>query len=297
MQPSPGAHLPAPVRWLLSARETIARLESTFGAQTRLVVVQNPPIFAPLLAWAWARFRGVPIVIDSHPASFGVRQRLWRWFVPLHRWLARRVAAVLVPSDELADVVSRWGGLAVVVHEAPPEELEFGGLADHGPSEAAEAEILVVAVGAADEPVEVALQAAKSTPGTRWAITGRREAYSSLSVPANVVLTGHLAFDVFAERLRAAAVVVSLSTDRTTVSRAAWEATLVGKALVISDWPVAAEAFPNALRVANEPELLASAVQRVLKERAKYEGASREATERLAETWASQRSQILRFAK
>ena len=56
-----------PVRYALSAAQMIGYLARH---RPRAVIVTNPPIFAPLLAYGYARLTDARLLLDSHPDAF-----------------------------------------------------------------------------------------------------------------------------------------------------------------------------------------------------------------------------------
>lgn len=223
-----------------------------------IVVVTNPPVFAGLVAYAWGRLRGFPVALDSHPGGFGAQgdelsRRLWR----LHRFLVRRVAFSLVADEPWAEIVAGWGGRAVVVHEAPMLELEAV------PAERSRLRVLCVGRFARDEPVAAVLEAARRTPSVEVLVTGDPAACPpelAGSAPDNVRFVGFLGPAAYREALLGSHAVLTLTTEPSSVMRAAYEAVYAGRPLVLSDWPVARELFPCAVHVANEAGAIAAAL-------------------------------------
>src|SRR5690242_13496939 len=58
----------APLRYVINAYQTVRWLALHRPGS---VIVQNPPIVLPVLAWVYGAFFGARVVLDSHPASFG----------------------------------------------------------------------------------------------------------------------------------------------------------------------------------------------------------------------------------
>ena len=79
--PPTAARRPRPsVRYAISSLLTVAYL---VREEPGAVVTTNPPVVLGLIALAWARLRGVPFALDSHPGAFGkqgdrVAARLFR---------------------------------------------------------------------------------------------------------------------------------------------------------------------------------------------------------------------------
>src|ERR1700685_3701158 len=70
-----------PLRYMIQAWKTWMLLERERPA---FVIVQSPPVFAPLAVALWCKLRGkkrVSYIIDCHPGTFYHEQ--WRWALPL----------------------------------------------------------------------------------------------------------------------------------------------------------------------------------------------------------------------
>jgi glycosyltransferase involved in cell wall biosynthesis len=253
----------APLRYLVSSVITAAIL---VWRRPRSVIVTNPPIFPGLVAFAYGRLTGTPVVLDSHPGAFGRKDdRVSARMLPVHRWLARRSAAVMVTADGFVEEVQSWGGRGVVVHEAPPAwRVE-------GPSPAGERpNVLFVAVFAKDEPVAEVVEAARRLPDCDVLITGDvRKAPPGLveSAPANVDFVGFVPEDEYVALLEGADVVVALTTEPLSVMRSAYEAVYARRPLVVTDWPELRSLFPFAVPTGNDTESLADAIRVAVDER------------------------------
>lgn len=274
------------VRYLVSLAQTALYLARR---RPRAVLVTNPPIFPGLLALAYGRLARAPVLLDSHPGGFGLQgDRVSARLQPLHRWLAPRVDAVLVAEDTLAERVRGWGGRAEVVHEAPPTWTSTPHRAPTPPLT-----VLFVSIFAADEPVEVALDAARRLPEVRFRITGETaKAPPGLLAgsPANVEWTGFLAAEDYRQALADAHLVLALTTEPTSVVRAGYEATWAGRPLLVSDSPAARAAFPEAVHVANDGASIAAGVQRARAGYAELAARLPVARARQSERWERQRT-------
>ncbi|ABS05137.1 glycosyltransferase [Kineococcus radiotolerans] len=281
-----GRRLPNVVRYALSSMSTawaLARLRP--GA----VMVVNPPVVPGLIVAAYSALTGRPFVLDSHTGSFGVKENpVTRAMLPVTRVLARRASAVAVAAQPWADQVRAWGGRAVIVHEAPPARTMLP------PEPDGKAVALFVGVFAGDEPVAEVVEAARALPGVRFRITGdvdRCPAELLRSAPANVEFVGFLDTGEYWRNVREAAVLLALTTEPTSVMRAAYEAVYAGRALVVSDWPVLRETFPLAHHTANRADALAAAVREALA--ATDPQAVAAAFDLQRARWAEQRQELL----
>lgn len=228
------------------------------------VVVTNPPVVPGLLATAYGAVTGRPVVLDSHPTSFGAKDHaVSRRLLPLHRAMARRAAAVMVTTDHWVREVDSWGGRGLVVHEAPPRWT----VAELAPRQQRRPRVLFVGVFASDEPVEEVVGAARAAADLDVHITGdpRRCPPDLLgSLPPNVTLTGFLDADDYRRAVEEADVVLVLTTEPTSVVRAGYEAVYARRPLVVSDTPVLREVFPGAVHTENSAGAIAEALRAAL---------------------------------
>jgi len=286
--PGPRRRPPAALRYVLAALGTVAYL---LRRRPRVVIVTNPPIFAALVAYGCARLIGATLILDSHPGGFGAQgDRVAARLQRLHRFVVARAALVLVTDDSWADTVRSWVGRAAVLHEAP------GGWDCPPPDRHQRLSVLVVGRLAADEPVAEVLAAACTLPDIDFLVTGDPErcpAELRASVGDNVRFVGFLAPDAYRAAVEAADAVLTLTTEPTSVMRAAYEAVYARRPLVISDWPLGRELFPRAFHAANEGPAIARTIALL---DAHYDGAvsSLEDARRIQlERWGSQRDALL----
>jgi hypothetical protein len=248
-----------PLRYLYSSVVTVRELARR---RPKSLIATNPPVFPGLLAWMYAKVARVPFALDSHPTSFGAKDHVAsQRLLAVHRWLARRAAAVLVTTRDWADVLASWGAKGLIVHEAPPPWTVPPLVGD------SRGRVLFVGVFGGDEPVESVVRAASLRPDLDVWITGdlRRCPPELRSIaPTNVTFVGYLRGDAYRQAVAAADVVVALTTEPTSIVRAGYEAVYARRPLVISDWPQGNEVFPYAVATANEPGALAAALDLAL---------------------------------
>jgi len=250
-----------PLRYLDGAVRTWRHLERRRPA---CVVVVTPPVTAPLVAWLWCRLRARPLVVDCHTDTFhGSR---WRWARPLHRWLLRRSRAALVHTEEALELVEGWDVPALLLPDDVPDAV--GAAAGPSPEPSARPTVLVAGSLDDNEPVADVLAAAALLPVVEFRVTGdpgRLPAGVRESAPANVVLTGFLAYPAFLAAMAAADTVAVFSTDPHIMNRAAFEAVGLGRPLVLSDLPGLRRRFGGAALFAdNRPPEMAEALRRAL---------------------------------
>ena len=248
------------LRYALSAAVTAGHLALR---RPQGVIVTNPPVVPGVLATAYGALTGRPVVLDSHPASFGAKDNaVARRLLPVHRAMARRAAAVMVTTQTWVREVDGWGGHGLVVHEAPPRWR----VRPWRPS-GSRPRVLFVGVFGGDEPVDVVFEAARLLPGVDVHVTGdprRCPPHLRASLPANVRLVGFLGPDDYRSAVEEADALLVLTTEPTSVVRAGYEAVYARRALVVSDTPVLREVFPLAEHTANTSEGVAAALARAV---------------------------------
>lgn len=251
----------APVRYPVQAGLTLLQL---FRERPQLVLVQAPPVFAPLFAWVYCALTGAGLIIDAHTDA--LQGPLWQWAWPLQRWLSRRALTTLVTNVHLQQLVRRWGAESHVITDIP-SDLPAG----TPYSFAHPFNIVMVSSFAPDEPLEAVLEAARRLPEIGFYVTGDPvQGFKRLpaTLPANLTLTGFLPDDQYYGLLRSAQAVMALTTEDHTNQRGACEAVWVERPVITSDWPFLREAFHlGTVHVANTPDGI---VQGVLQMRAEH---------------------------
>jgi glycosyltransferase involved in cell wall biosynthesis len=279
--------LVAPLKYLFQAFVTWRLL---WSKHPRVVLVQNPPIFAVMLVALYARLIRSHYIIDTHTGALvGAK---WRWSVPLHRWLSRYALATLVTNARMRDQLLSGRSeqaFRVLIVEDPPAELSRPlQLATSMPGTR---QVVVIATYDSDEPIEAVLNAARQLPDVSFAITGdvrRLTAAVRAICPRNVHLTGWLSDVDYASLIRGANVVVALTTRDHTTLCGAWEALYSEQPLITSDWPVLRMAFPQgAVFTGATSEEIMKSVQVAFAQEDHLRAAMRSLAARKRQTWAS----------
>ena len=222
------------------------------------VFVMTPPVFAsmPALWYAWRH--GKHLVLDAHSAAF-LHPR-WRTLQWLQRAICRRASTTLVHNESMAQRVRAAGGHATVVPDVPIEFAER----ERFPRPSG----FVVAVVCSfnyDEPIREILAAAALLPDVQFFMTGNPRHLDpalSAALPANVRLTGFLSTPAYGGLLTDADAVLTLTTRDHTMLRGAYEAIYQGTPVIVSNWELLRESFPEgATHVANSPEAIAQGIR------------------------------------
>jgi len=277
-----------PLRYLVSAVVTARYL---LTRRPRAVIATNPPLLPGYLAWLYGTLAHVPVVLDTHPGGFGAQgDRVSGRLQALHRWLARRVDASMVTDSRWVERLAEWGADGLVVHEAPP-------LWSVGPAGVPGERPVVLFVGTfgGDEPVDVIFDAARGCPELDVLVTGdlRRCPPGLLAdLAPNVTLTGFLGPADYVRAIDEADVVITLSTEPTSVMRAAYEAVYAGRPLVLSDWPGLKELFPYAVPVANDPDDVARGLRVAMADHAALRAKAASALALQQQRWHEQKEAL-----
>jgi glycosyltransferase involved in cell wall biosynthesis len=225
-----------------------------------VVFVMTPPLVAAIPAFWYAWRHRARVVLDAHSAAF-LHPR-WRWFQWLQRWMCRRAATTLVHNDHIAGLVERAGGHATVVPDVPIvfERREGFARPEHFT-------VAVVCSFNYDEPLPAIIDAARDLPEVRFFVTGNPkhlDARLKARMPENMTLTGFLSTEAYGSLITGADAVLTLTTRDHTMLRGAYEAIYQGTPVIVSDWQLLREAFPEgAVHVDNSAQAIAAAVRAI----------------------------------
>ena len=273
------------VRYLLSTVRTISFL---LARRPRALIVTNPPIIPAILAAIYARVTGRALVIDDHPGAFGAQgYRMGSFTEPIHRRLVSSARLCLVTDSSWVEVVETWGGRGLVLHEAPGDWLPAPTAHPDGA-----VQVVFVCTFAPDEPAAEVIEAASLLPDVQFAITGDVSRCPTIDVGPNVQLVGFLDHGAYRRLVEDADVILALSTEPTSAMRAAFEAVWAEKVLVVNDWPLLQDLFPEAVHVENTPASIARGLRRALDEHATLQVAAGEARRLQLGRWETQISAL-----
>jgi glycosyltransferase involved in cell wall biosynthesis len=273
-----------PVRYFWSSVQTWRLLAR---ADPEHAIVISPPVFAPLVVYAWCRLHGRRLYVDCHTDVFDPAS-VWRWARRIHRWLLPRASAALLHTEAAAARVAGWGGRALLVPDDVPS-LQDAAVRRREPG------VTIVVAGSLDgnEPVAATLAAAARLPDYRFRFTGDPRRLSRALIrqaPLNVVWTGYLPYEQFLGELLAADAVAVFSTEPGIMNRAAFEAVGLGRPLVLTDFEGLRSRFGRAALFApNQPDAMARALDSAVRRGPELEARSAE----LSKTLAAHRRQAL----
>lgn len=151
------------------------------------VLVQAPPVVAPLVVAVWCWRRCVPFAIDAHSGSFYYGR--WRMLLPLQRWLSRRAAVTVVAHETVLKIVQSWGARGLFLEDKIPQiKPAASTLGSEGRQRVA-----IISSFDYDEPTAEVFAAARRLPQVTFYHTGNpAKAPTALLAqkPENVILTG-----------------------------------------------------------------------------------------------------------
>jgi glycosyltransferase involved in cell wall biosynthesis len=277
--------LGALVRYALSGLRTIALLARE---RPRLLAVLNQPLPLILIAAAYARLTRAKLVLDGHSKPFAAPPA--SLYARLYRWATRACAFTINHNDQDAATVQQWGGQSIVF-----EALPFAHTVDITIPASAEPYVVCVCSFAADEPLEVILEAAKLLAPLSIRITGnwRKAGLSPQSFPPNLIPTGFLPTKAYYELLASAQAVITLSKRDWIMQMAVEEAMLLGVPVVTNFSPVLQKVLNDgAVFTTLNPNNLANAVQTLLSQAPQRKIAIQAAAQKLRQNTLRQISQI-----
>jgi glycosyltransferase involved in cell wall biosynthesis len=241
-------------------------LQLLLHRRPRVLVVQNPSGILTLLAVLWRPLLRYRLVVDAHNAGVYPFEPAYDRFARVFPFLHRHTDRTIVTNEPLAEVVRRNGGRASVLPDALPD------LASHlkVPSQARPQVGFVltfVCTFAADEPYGAVFQASRMLPDDICIqVTGNpRGADPDVRATAgpNVHLTGFLPDDEYVALLAASDAVIDLTSHPDCLVCGAYEATALGRPMILSDTPALRAYFRRgAIYTDHTPEGLAAAILR-----------------------------------
>lgn len=246
-EPSRGRIL-TPYRYLVQGLRTWRILCQD---QPDIVFVQNPPIFAVLVAALFAQQHNAKYAIDSHTGAF--LSRKWRWSLGLHRLLSKNALVTIVHNASQEQILKEWGYRYLVIGFTPGSYPAGEHFALNG-----QFNLAVVSSFRADEPVDAIFEAATLLPEVSFYVTGDCTLLTQTLVsrkPDNVHLTGYLPYSRYVGLLQAVDAIMVLTTGDQQLLMGGFEAVSLGKPLIVSDWPLLREYFSlGTVHVANAAE-------------------------------------------
>lgn len=255
----------APLRYVLQTIKTLAVL---LRERPALIFIQNPPIFAVLVIYLYAKLAGAKYIIDSHTGA--LLAPWWKWSLPWHAFLSRRALTTIVTNEYLEAIVKAWGADTFIIADIPTRFPQGKPFPLNG-----KFSLAIINTFSPDEPIGEVLKAAEAMPEVQFYITGdpiRAKKTFLQHHPNNVKFTGFLPDDEYLGLLRSVHAIMVLTTDNHTMQRGACEAVSLGKPIITSDWPVLRDYFnKGTIYVDNTSQGIQAGIRRMQAEGATLE--------------------------
>ncbi len=265
----------------------------------RLVLVQNPSLV--LAAWAAVlkgplRFR---LIVDRHSNFVLQSLRLPRpvaaLFHLLSRYSVRQADLTIVTNQKLERVVAAMGGRGLVLPDRIPE-FKPG----DRPRLAGRWAIVFISAFGADEPLAEVIDAALLL-GDEFHVyvtgdTGRLPPALRDQAPPNVHFTGFLPESQYVSLLAACDAALVLTRNADTLLCGAYEATALGRPMVMSDQEALTGYFARGrVLTDNSPASLAQAVRTACQERDRLQREVRSLANELHARWLERFASVKRL--
>lgn len=230
--------IPAWLRYLIQGYVTCKIL---LKHRPKLVITQNPPVFAPLLAWFYCFFSGAKLYIDSHTAAFVDKK--WIFFHWLFKFVAKKADLNSCHNYKNLELLRQWGAKpAMVMPFYNPlynmDELDL--LMQDRKLEKATAEavlpVMLVNRFADDDDWQTVIKTARIMPEAIFFITGDGVKRALIkNPPVNIYFTGYLNHSEFLKLMRRCRVILALTLRRDTLLWSVREAMALRKPFVTTD--------------------------------------------------------------
>lgn len=268
-----------------------------FKRRKSLVFCQNPSLLLAFLVLSLRRILQFRVVVDRHTnfklATLHNRELRWRIFHALSRYTVKQADLTIVTNDFLASLVTEWSGRPFVLPDPIPNIAPKQG---KSLEKKQRPRVTWVSTYSGDEPVEEVLQAAKASDRDfELFITSKPPAevvsrVIQLGLSERVHLTGFLPTEDYYELLATSDVVMVLTTLEHCLTCGAYEATALGRPMILSDTDALRTHFSKgAIYVQPYRSALASSFAEALDSRRELGSSARELKSQLAKDWEVRR--------
>lgn len=257
-------NLPVIFRYIIQAVETLLILMEKRPA---LVIVQNPPVFAPLIVMLYCKLFGAKFAIDSHTAAF--LDDKWVRFYGLFRFVAKRARFNSCHNFKNLEIFKSWDIKPAMVMQFFNPVYDLAKLNQPMRAEKIEQavkdsnlQVMMVNRFANDDDWETVIKTAKLMPEADFFITGdfKQAGAEEKKLPNNVILTGYLKHDEFLKLMHRSSVILAFTSRRDTALWSIREIMALNKPFITTDSQVLRHYF-------NEVGLFAKSDALELKER------------------------------
>lgn len=238
-----GVNLPALIRYLAQSAATLLIL---FKNRPEAVIVQNPPVFAPLAVLLYCKLSGARFAIDSHTAAF--LDDKWIKFYRLFKFAAKRACLNSCHNYKNLEILNSWGIEPALAMQFFNPRYDPAELAHPMHDECLEKvlttsklPVMMVNRFADDDDWQTVIKTAELMPDADFFITG--EPRRQIGKSDNVFLTGYLAHQEFLKLMRRCRVILALTLRPDTVLWSIREIMALNKPFVTTDSEVSRHYF------------------------------------------------------
>lgn len=217
-------------RYFKSIFQSMRRLRSK---KPDVLFVQNPSLLLALFGYFYGRMTKVVVIVDAHNAGIEPAEGQSIFLQKIANFVVRNSKLTIVTNDYLAARVKALGGDAIAVPDPLPE---LNASEVRRPATQA-LSVFFVCTWADDEPYIEVIEAARLLTGkVSFRFSGRlKESLRLPEIPENVELCGYLSDEDFVNEMASADVVVDLTNREHCLVCGAYEATSLGRPMLLSD--------------------------------------------------------------
>ncbi len=263
------------LRYPRSIARTISLMRK---AKADVVFVQNPSMLLATIACVYRLLsRRTHLVVDRH-TTFLLNKKntntpFFIIFKILHRFTVRFADVTIVTNEHLAALVTALNGHPVVLPDCLPR---LSGPGKQWPLKGKFNIVLISSFGS-DEPIREAFEAMKliQSDDVFLYVTGnshRLNQHVKATMPSNVILTGFIPEQDFADLLFSADACMALTTADSCMLCGCYEAVSAERALITSNKRALKDYFKGAVFVPNTPQGIAAGINAIVKDPGTHQG-------------------------
>ncbi|MDP2644066.1 MAG: glycosyltransferase [Desulfobacterales bacterium] len=250
-----------------------------------LLFVQNPSVILALFSVTMARLFTPLVVVDAHNEGIKPFYGRLNWLMFIYHAIQRKADLTIVTNHKLAREVYRNKGRPFVLEDKIPafSAVERTTLAGRH-------NIVFICTFEKDEPYQAVIEAGRMMdPGINIYITGQYQKAPGRIIktaPPNVVFSGFLSEQNYANLLYSCDAVVDLTLMQNCLVCGAYEAVALEKPLILSNTPALRSYFgPGAVFTENKAASIADAINHVLANKETLENQVKILKEKLQADW------------
>lgn len=275
-------------RYLVNSVKTLVFLNNE---RPSLIFVQNPSIVLTMITLIFGKNAGIPVIVDAHNAGIFPFEGKIKCVTDIATYLLRKADCVIVTNEYLASYINKKGIKSVVLPDPIPKMHSAERISLRGKTN-----VLFICSFADDEPyIEVIKASEKMRGDITIYITGNssKKGIYKEHVPDNVILTGFMPEDEFNRMLHSVDIIMDLTTRDNCLVCGAYEATAVGKPMILSDSKVIKEYFyKGALYTDNSSDDIAAKVLEAIKKVEEIRRDVNDLKKELEVRWAQRKHEI-----